>query len=475
MSFVFFDTETTGLRRGFDQIIHFAAIKTNNDLVEIDRFEARCRLLPYVVPNPAALRIGGRTIEQLTDKDLPSHCAMVGNIQRTLINWSPSIFVGYNSIRFDEHMLRHALFQTLRPAYLTSNHGNGRADALTLMMAASALSPAAITVPQAPDGRPTFRLGPMASANNVMHALAHDAMSDVSAMIELCRLVHERSSDVWQRFVRFSNRNAVRDFVDSGDGFIFTEFFGGEAYHAPVVCVGLDPSTSAGRFCLSLDSELERLASASDGELQALLAVKASPMRQLRVNGAPTITALFDASDEMLNGKSVDELEESARRLREDGELCRRLVASYVAGRKPWPPSPYVEQRLYDGFPNWADEHLCSEFHEVNLVDAYAAVERMQDDRLRAFGLRLVYLEDKSVLTGEARLTVEREFSGRLVDDGPDGYSLQLALLETDALLAGEPGSQVLSGYRAYLVDRIERVRRYMKNQLGIDDAGRTS
>lgn len=30
---------------------------------------------------------------------------------------SPSIFVGYNSIRFDEEMLRHALFQTLHPAY----------------------------------------------------------------------------------------------------------------------------------------------------------------------------------------------------------------------------------------------------------------------------------------------------------------------------------------------------------------------
>jgi len=42
---------------------------------------------------------------------------------------SPWIFVGYNSIRFDEEMLRHALFRTLHPAYLTRSHGNCRADA----------------------------------------------------------------------------------------------------------------------------------------------------------------------------------------------------------------------------------------------------------------------------------------------------------------------------------------------------------
>jgi len=65
------------LRKGFDQIVHFAAIKTDNDLVETDRFETRSRLLPYVVPNPAALRLSGLSIERLSDKQLPTHCEMV--------------------------------------------------------------------------------------------------------------------------------------------------------------------------------------------------------------------------------------------------------------------------------------------------------------------------------------------------------------------------------------------------------------
>jgi exodeoxyribonuclease I len=142
LSFVFFDTETTGLKHGFDQIVHFAAIRTDANLNEIDRFEARSRLLPHVLPHPAALRTNGLPIGRLLDPGLPSHYDMVRAIRQRLLSWSPSIFVGYNSIRFDEEMLRHALFQTLHPAYLTSNHNNSRADVWGLVMAAAAVSPA---------------------------------------------------------------------------------------------------------------------------------------------------------------------------------------------------------------------------------------------------------------------------------------------------------------------------------------------
>lgn len=152
---------------------------------------------------------------------------MVGDIRRTLVSWSPAIFIGFNSIRFDEEMLRHALFQCLYPAFLTSNHRNCRADALSLVMAADAVSPAQLIVPIGADGRRTFRLEQLAAANGVTHARAHDALSDVLATVELCRLVYQRSPELWQRFVRFSNRSGVADFVEVEDGFVLTEFFGG--------------------------------------------------------------------------------------------------------------------------------------------------------------------------------------------------------------------------------------------------------
>ncbi len=59
MTFIFYDTETTGLETAFDQILQFAAIKTDDDLSELDRFDIRSRLMPHIVPSPGALRVTG--------------------------------------------------------------------------------------------------------------------------------------------------------------------------------------------------------------------------------------------------------------------------------------------------------------------------------------------------------------------------------------------------------------------------------
>lgn len=470
MGFVFFDTETTGLRHGFDQIVHFAAIRTDNDLNEVDRFEARSRLLPHVVPHPSALLTNGLPIERLTDEGLPSHYQMVLLIRQKLLSWSPSIFVGYNSIRFDEEMLRHALFQNLHPAYLTSNHGNCRADALGLVMAASALSPACLTVPVGPEGRLVFRLEQLASANGVAHAQAHDAMADVVATLGLCRCVYERSSELWQRFVRFSKKATVGDFVDVEDGFYLTEFFGNEAYHTPVVCVGRDPEQPNGRLCLRLDIDIERLASMTGEGLCSELAVKPSPVRRLRINAAPTLTAFYDAPDRMLDGADLDDLEARARRIKEDPVLCARVVSSYLATRDPRQPSTHVEGQIYDGFPGPDDEGRMLSFHDASWPEALAIVQSLDDERLRTFGLRLIYFGARSLLPNDARQIVERELTDRLVDENSGGLTLHKALHETEALLngGGAEGVSILVLFREYLVNRIERVSDFRSKQLAV-------
>jgi exodeoxyribonuclease-1 len=43
VTFILYDVETTGLNRRFDQILQFAAVRTDVDLVETGRFERRSR------------------------------------------------------------------------------------------------------------------------------------------------------------------------------------------------------------------------------------------------------------------------------------------------------------------------------------------------------------------------------------------------------------------------------------------------
>lgn len=455
MSFVFFDTETTGLKRGFDQILHFAAVRTDADLNEVGRFEVRSRLMPHVLPHPTALLTNALPIRQLTSPQLESHYVMVGRIREALLSASPAIFVGFNSIRFDEEMLRHALFQSLYPAYLTSNHNNCRADALSLVMAADAVSPALLVVPRNADGRRTFRLQALAAANGIGHEHAHDALSDVLATLDLCKLVRDRSPELWQRFVRFSNKAAVGAFIDTEEGFVLTEFFGGEAYHTPAVCIGRDPDLANGRLCLSLHENIDRLAEMSDSELADHLSTKPSPIRKLRINAAPTLTALYDAPPSMCDGSLMDDIEAQARRINDDANLRSRLVAAYTASRTPYPLSPHLEERLYNGFPGPDDEARAAMFHEAPWQDRLVIVQSFDDERLRWFGLRLIYCEARSVLPEIIRTEIENRLSSQLNGDGSGALTYELALTETAKILeSGQESGSPLHEYHKYLSER---------------------
>ena len=212
MSFVIYDVETTGLNKRFDQILHFAAVRTDGDLAPTASFEVRSRLLPYVVPSPKALLLTGASLADLTSPLRPSHYEMVCEIQRTLAAWSPALFLGYNSIRFDEEFLRQAFYQCLHPTFLTNTNRNGRADVLNLMRRGRVCAPAcaARSCVDAWTGvkcsvSPTWRRRTASRP-----AARIDAMRDVELTLQLCQRVREGAPDIWSNFMRFASKTVLR-------------------------------------------------------------------------------------------------------------------------------------------------------------------------------------------------------------------------------------------------------------------------
>lgn len=461
--FVFFDTETTGLRKGFDQIVHFAAIRTDHELNETERFEARSRLQPHVVPDPSAMLINGIGIDALTDPERPSHYAMIEAIGRTLTEWAPAIFVGYNSISFDEEMLRHALFQSLRYPYLTSGSGNGRADAFSLALAAHALPPRCLIAPLKPDGRKSFRLADIARANGLRHDQAHEALSDVAVTLDLCRLIRDQAPEAWQRFQRFSTKAGVSDFVASEDGFVLTEFFGGEARHRPVALLGPIPGNANGRFCLNLNSDPVRLGGLSDDALREEICRKGSPVRRLAVNAGPALTELWAEPAEFLGDLDLDVAETRARLLKDNPELCGRIIAIYTASWADRPLSPFPELQIYDGFPGDEDSRRMLEFHDAPRERRIDLVRTFDDPRLAVFGRRLIHAEHRSSLAEQERLEADLDLVERLLEDHGGPLTLPAALAETDALLDTQSGAsaELLTNFRQWLVGRIERAQQF--------------
>lgn len=460
MGFVFFDLETTGLRLGFDQIIQFAAVRTDENLNEIARFEKRCRIYPCVIPHPRALFINGVHIDQVTDRSLPTCYEMLRDAHEQLGKWSPAIFVGYNSIKFDEEVLRYSFYQALLPVYLTSLQNNSRADILYLALAAAALNPGAINVPLNLDGKRSFKLEHIAPANGAAPGNAHDAMADVVSTLHLARTIKTGAPDVWNNFVRFAKKATVADFIGSEDTFLLTEYFANTGYHTPVVVIGNEPENPNGRFCLNLltdPSELDRL---PDSDLKLALRAKPSPIRRVKVNAAPTVTSIWDVPSGILTVEA-SLLEERGQWVRENSDFRERLIRIYLDGAEPWPKEVFVEKRLYENLFPREDERRLAHFHSVPWEKRLSIVESLDDERLRTLGYRLIYWHRRSLLPKSIQQKIEKEFSDRLAaveDDERLPLSIINAVSQVDVILAETPNDS-MTAYKNYLSGRLERLR----------------
>jgi len=456
MSFVFYDTETTGLATDFDQILQFAAIRTNADLNETGRIEIRARLQPHVIPHPEALRVNGMTIGEIISPDLPSHYEMMRQVRATLLEWSPAIFVGYNSLNFDEHLLRQALFQTLHPPYLSNTNGNCRADVMHLLQAASVFEPGSINVPRDARGNAIFRLEDVAGRNGFPGHLAHNALGDVLATIHLAKCARESAPDCWNRFVRFSKKASVSAFLEDEDAFVLTEFYYNRPYHYIVATFGKDPSQDNVSIGLDLRVNIDWLASLSDPQLLEFVSQSPKRVRRIRTNAAPMVASLEDAPDEVKGGQSDSEIIHIARRFKADKGLHARLVKALTETRAERQASPFMEERLYDTFISRDDERLMEQFHIVNWPARVQIVESLGDERLRHFGRRLIHAHSPLLLNPAHRAEVEHLIRSRLLAQTVlDGKwtSIPVAVRRTDDLLRATsgPAYERLSDYRSYL------------------------
>ena len=132
MNYIFYDFETTGRNSNWDQIIQVGAVFTDSNFKEIDRFEARSSLKPDVIPYPKAILVNKSSIKSLTESNL-SHHNLINLMYKKFKSWGPSIYIGYNSINFDEEFLRKSLFKNLQDPYLTVTNGNKRTDLLNIL------------------------------------------------------------------------------------------------------------------------------------------------------------------------------------------------------------------------------------------------------------------------------------------------------------------------------------------------------
>ena len=114
ISYLFYDIESTGLSKAFDQVLQFAAIRTDRGLKEIDRHEIKVKLRPDIIPSPLAILTNRIPMSDLA-KGVCEYEA-TRQIHR-LLNEPDTISLGYNTLGFDDEFLRFSFHRNLLPPY----------------------------------------------------------------------------------------------------------------------------------------------------------------------------------------------------------------------------------------------------------------------------------------------------------------------------------------------------------------------
>ncbi|HHZ66739.1 MAG TPA: exodeoxyribonuclease I [Alphaproteobacteria bacterium] len=459
MPYVFYDTETTGVATAFSQILQFAAIKTDDELNEIDRFEVRCRLLPHIIPSPEALLVTRISPETLTDPGLPTHYEAVREIRKKLVEWSPSVFIGYNSIAFDEELLRQAFFQTLHPTYLTNTNGNQRSDVMRIAHSTDMYQRNTISVPLDDKGKQTFRLDQLAPINGFDHSRAHDAMADVEATIFMARLVKERANGIWNSMRRFVNKNQVLDYVMKEPCFSLSERYFGRMYSWLVTYCGRNPDYDSQLAVFDLDFDPDEYLSLSVEELVKVLGKSPKAIRAVVANRQP-IMMPPEAAPEETKALAVP-VEERNRRIEaieNDRPFVARVGEALSQRFADREASPHLEKRIYEGFPGRADLALIDHFHEERWDSRIALIEQIQDARLVELANRLVYFERPDLLSDRMRHDMDDWLVNRILaeDASVPWMTVNKALAEVEERLETSDGGEVdfLGEIRDFLIVR---------------------
>lgn len=456
MDFVFYDTETTGTNTSFDQILQFAAIRTDEHLNELDRFELRCRIDDHVVPSAGALRVTGMTIERITDPALPTHYEMVCRIKDTIASWCPATFVGWNTMRFDEQILRQAFYKCLHPPYLTNTNGNERSDILKLAQCAEAFAPGVLNIPTDEQGRPTFRLDRLAPANGFRHDNAHDALADVEATIHIARLIRDRAPEAWKQLLHCASKSRVQEVLSNNPVFLLRDYFSFRLCEYALTPIGSEPGGTGAILAYNLSVAPDQLIDLDDATLAARMNRTPKLVRRIRPNAAPFVQGMSEGQH--LGDLPYSVLAERAETLGGDEEFRSRLLA--LNAKEEAAPSEHVEERIYEGFTSWHDRVLMERFHSVPWCDRRTIVDQFEDSRYRQLGRRLVYAHCPESLDDMTRSRIARSLATRILGHGVEGPPwLTLAAADEEAAAMQEEGASehinMISGYRAYIAGRV--------------------
>ena len=478
-SFLFYDLETWGRDPRLTRIAQFAAIRTDLELRPLgEPIDFLVRPADDLLPSPGACMVTGidpwdALRDGVTEADAFARIQEEMSRPRTCV-------AGYNSLRFDDEFVRHGLFRNFHDPYEREwRGGNSRWDLLDVMRLAHALRPDGINWPRREDGKGTsFKLEHLAEANGVREGDAHEALSDVRALIGMCRTFRAAQPRLWEYTLRLRDKRFAGGLLDVTAAepvlHVSQRYPATRLCAAPVLPLARHPRIDSRVIVYDLDTEPDALLALDPGDIADRLFVPTRdlpegeariPLKEVQTNRCPALVPwrhLRGADFERLDIDPEAVLARAAR-LRAAGPELAEKVRQVFALRAELPPGD-ADGSLYDGFLPDGDRRRIAEVRATPPEALGMREFGFQDPRLPEllFRYRARNWPDSLDAAGHLRWG---DFRRRRLaaDSGLSEVSLPAFFLELEALRGVHAGD----GRRLALLDRLEAWGRELQADLG--------
>jgi len=367
-SFFFYDLETSGFDARYDRIMQFAGQRTDMDFKPIgEPYNFLIKLTDDVLPSPDALLVTGITPQQTLDEGLTE--AQAAKLLIEEVFTPGTITVGFNNIRFDDEFIRNLFWRNFIDPYEWAwKENRSRWDMLDIVRITRALRPDGIVWPYDADKKPTNRLELLTKENNLAHIKAHDALSDVQALIAVAKLIHQKQPKLFDYMLKMRSKNEVSNLVnlDSKQPFVYVSGSLSSEYNKATIAFPLTSGPNSSVVIYDLRHDPSSLVGLSSSEIGRRLFnfdqtdddYAPLPVKLLHLNKSPAVaplSVLATDKDWQNIGLNKDDITKHLNILLKNHVFAENIRTLYES-RPPAKKSNDPEAQLYDGFAPEADK-----------------------------------------------------------------------------------------------------------------------